>query len=298
MKLIHLVEKLIRVPEELKNKVVGEVLSCYYSFYLGYLGQERHKEIEAAASKYAQYKIHDVIPAFVQKGKSGVYSKRITYSDASVDSRYKSKKSKPKSIMLVVDFSGEEYSDAMVLSGKYMSHKLLVNLDGFITPQSKSAAKRSIESINDTVSELIHTVSHELQHVVQFDYLGHKNPKMGNDVSTTGIEDFADYAAHPIEFSPLIDSTIGILKRIIISHNRQSDKPLSKADIAELIKAFTNPEYKTDLKLFFRGSLVPASDSYIKEIPSRFFNDLYYKDKQLWKKAVKDFYHGFGGFSG
>lgn len=271
----YLIEYRISVPQTTKQNVMAIVASGYFSYIAQLakrqgvkLGQDYIKAVKAARKKYGDFDLHEADHV------SGV----VRYPVSELPERYRKglKLNRDYAIKIVVvgnerneGVNGAEYYPM----GSGSSASIYFHLDKIpgIADNPGTAT-----AIIDDLEELEGLAAHELQHATQDIILRKHHPKQ-MELPKEG-DDTDKYYTSDIEFHPQITTAIAEFKRTLAAV--RSRQEVSKEEAHGLLKAFLHPNM----------NLPSGFLKYKPAFQNNFFNTLFRKDQQKWKKAVKEFH--------
>lgn len=273
-----LTEARIVVPQTTHKEVMNVVVAAYFN-YISQLMQQQGKKpdqaflkaMRSARAKYGNFSLYDIgVDAQVSLQGTATY-----YVDELPD-RYKSKNLKNSKIKIQAGNYGSEQDLRAEYYGKAKGIPGLIRVNVNAIPGVTDDPGDST-AILDDIEELQNIVDHELQHVTQDSVLRKLHPKQfiqpGDVQDPTNQE---EYFLSPVEFQPQITTAVSEFKRSLAALKTRVD--------------VTPAQLKGVLHSYLTGGEMPSG--MLKWKPyfnSPFFRVLYSKDRQKWKKAVKDF---------
>ena len=271
----YLLEYRIHVPETVLQQVMSIVASGYFSYIAQLanaqgvrLGQDYAKAVRAARKQYGDFAVHDGTKV----------GGTVRYPTSELPERYRKSLKLNKEYALKIRVLGDlddagKNGAAYFPMGKGSSGSIYFYLDNIPGIAERPGHQASIM---DDLEELEGLARHELQHATQDIVLRKHHPKQ-MELPSEG-DDTDKYYTSDIEFHPQITTAIADFKRTVAAvRSRQEVTP---EQVQGLLKAFLHPHM----------SLPTGLLKYKPAFQNNFFNTLFRKDQQKWKKAVKEFH--------
>lgn len=276
----YLTEARIAVPPTALEHAMHVTCSGYFS-YIAYLAKKRGtslghhflKKVREARQEYGNFEIHSM-----EDGDEIGYT--LQYPVDELPERY-TKKLKLDSSYPIDFVIGDFRSKTDSAAEFFPAHdgrppSIFVNIGTLHGIADKLLGHP--EAIDRDLAVLKSNVTHELQHVTQEIVLGKLHPKQQELPTKNAHDDVDEYLTSEIEFQPQITTAAHDFKQKLGAV--QSKQKIDSATATALMKAYVDPN----------GQMPQGLLKYKPHFQSMFFNALYKKDKQKWKKAVKDFH--------
>lgn len=252
-------ESRIQIPQQTYRDAMNTVASAYFSDLLRLIrvdgdepDREFYNQLKAAKERYGDFDLHEL------SSNAPMLQNTIQFDTKSLPARYrKNIKTNALSLKLLAgpmgkDAHGGEYRE----KAKGRASTIHVNTRG----DNMEQAAYNSKLIKSQLLNLEATVDHELQHMVQDVALGKLHSKQfPSSAEAASREGDDDYLMADEEFLPIITSLAQKFNAM------QSDVPVRER---------------------FLNAVDPRRDAG----PFKFFETLYRKDTQKWKKAVKEFH--------
>lgn len=263
MKILNLLsEGVIKVPETALKTAVSVVLSEFFSRVPRYIKSPAHRAVLKKRIEEYKTQYEDMILDFDYQTGSHL-EEELSLDFNELPNHYKPKIERVSIRFLV----GEIFTS----SSFYPKDNTLI----IKTPSEDKIKKinENIRLLDSLVTNLISTVEHELMHVVQHYIFGEKLDASVyyKNASTYGGQEDDDidhqkYYQTDFEFQPNIVTNA----KYLISQLRKVTRNISSLNIEEIkkyITQYTSPKTGT-----------------------QFYREIYKKDPNLWKRAVKETY--------
>lgn len=251
-------ESRIQIPQQTYRDVMNTVASAYFSDLLRMIrvdgdepDREFYNQLNAAKERYGDFELYDL------SSDSPMLQQTVRFDTKSLPERYrKNIKTNSLALKLLVgpmdgDNDGEYTEKTKGRAGAIRINTRAANME--------QAAYNS-KLIKSQLLTIESNVDHELQHMVQDVALGKLHPKQfpSSEIAANREGD-DDYLMAPEEFLPIITTLAQKFKA-------------TQSDVPE------------------RERFLNAVDPRRNNEPFKFFETLYRKDQQKWKKAVKEFH--------
>lgn len=275
----YLTEARIAVPPTALDHAMQVTCSAYFS-YIMYLAKKKRKKLgQPFVQKVREYrqKYGNFMLQELTDGDQIAYE--LQYPVKELPERY-TKKLKLEDTYPVDFVLGDFSKQTQSAAEFYPAHdgkppSIFVNLGALLGIEKNLG---SADAIDEELAELLSNVTHELQHTTQELVLGKLHPKQQQLPTKNALDDVDEYLTSDIEFQPQITTAANDFKQKL--GVVQSKQKIDGATATALMKAYVDPN----------GQMPQGLLKYKPHFQSMFFNALFKKDKQKWKKAVKDFH--------
>lgn len=289
MKLDQLCEGLIQIPKGLKKNILDFYLSMLLSKYRDTMPSIAFKSIYDEVSNTNQIDLQ-------QLSNEQDFQQEFRYSQLNLPKKYRSKEGRAKQLIAIASFTGslmDPQSDAEFGNGIH-SNEMLVNLQPYLSPKVTTKLIDNPKIIHQIIHKLNGAIDHELTHMVQSDFLKHKDVAMDFDGkpeyrNDDGNIDYGKYSDISYEQDPLLKTSIHDFKAIVDGYKHITGKAMDANKVKYVFSYFTDPENDgSQMRVALpNDNPTKLSDANIT-VPLRLWKT---KSPKLWKKAVKYFYN-------
>lgn len=289
MKLEQLCEGLIQIPKGLKKNILDFYLSMLLSKYRDMMPRNVFNRIHDAVKQ--NHSIH-----LQQLSDTEDFQQTFRYSQLNLPKHYRSQDGRAKQLIAIASFTGtlmDPEADAEFGSGRH-ANEILVNLPPYLSDTVLAKLSDNPSIINQLIHKLNGAIDHELTHMVQSDFLKHKDKSMDFDGKTDyrkddGKIDYGKYSDISYEQDPLLKTSIHDFKAIVDGYRHITGKPMDSNRVKYVFSYFTDPSNDgSKMRVALpNGSPAKLSDANIT-VPLRLWKN---KNPKLWKRAVKYFYN-------